>query len=79
MKKMGESIQKYLKHSKLSLYYLLYHRINMYFEGNRVDLQPTGYRNEMVKKISLGKYFTQLLLKELFTLFHSIHVKNSWQ
>lgn len=46
----------------------------MYFEGNCVDLQPTGYRNEMVKKISLGKYFTQLLLKELFTLFHYIYV-----
>lgn len=46
----------------------------MYFEGNCVDLQPTGYRNEMVKKISLGKYFTQLLLKELFTLFHYISV-----
>lgn len=46
----------------------------MYFEGNHVDLLPTGYRNEMVKKISLGKYFTQLLLKELFTLFHYIYV-----
>lgn len=46
----------------------------MYFEGNCTDLQPTGYRNEMVKKISLGKYFTQLLLTELFTLFHFIYV-----
>lgn len=42
----------------------------MYFEGNCVDLQLTGHRNEMVKKISLAKYFTQLFLKELFTLFH---------
>lgn len=57
----------------------------MYFEWNYVDLQPTGCRNEMVKKISLGKYFKQLLLKELFTLFHYIYVwkamqlKNFWQ
>lgn len=73
---MEETIQKYLKHSRLSLYYILYHIINMYFEGNCVDLQLTGYRNEMVKTISLGKYFTHLFLKELFTLFHYVCVKN---
>lgn len=67
---MEETIQKYLKHSRFSLYYILYHIINMYFEGTCVDLQLTGHRNEMVKKISLAKYFTQLFLKELFTLFH---------
>lgn len=47
----------------------------MYFEGNCVvDLQLRGYRNETVKKISLGKYFTHLFLKELFTLFHYLCV-----
>jgi len=45
----------------------------MYFKGDCADLQPTGYRNEM-KKISLGKYFTQLLLKELFTFIIYVHV-----
>lgn len=71
---MEETIQKYLKHSRLPLYYILYHIINIYFEGNCVDLELRGYGNKMVKKISLRKYFTHLFLQELFTLFHYVCV-----